>query len=117
MATTKHINIKWNEIPHDERAKELAGIISEYVNGASHDYKTVADELAKDHRYLQGEEFSLAMEFLLALAHNYAKGWYDARNEFACKRATMMLKALDDADMLSHYDKEFALEGKERHKW
>ena len=117
MATTKHININWGEVPYNERGKELAGIVSEFVNGASHDYKTVADELAKDHRYLQGEEFKLALEFILALAHNHAKGWYDPRNEFACKMATAMVKGLDDADMLCYADKEFALEGKERRKW
>ena len=117
MATTKHINIKWNEIPYDERGKELAGVISEFVNGASSDYVSVADELARDHRYLQGEEFKLVLEFILALAHNYAKGWFDPRNEFACKMATAMVQALDDADMLLTATKEFALEGKERRKW
>ena len=117
MATTKHTNIKWGDIPYDERGKELAGIISEFVNGVSHDYKAVADELAKDHRYLQGEEFTLALEFILTLAHSHAKGWYDPRNEFACKMATAMVKGLDDANMLDYFDKEFALEGKERHKW
>lgn len=117
MATTKHININWNEIPYDERPKELAGVISEFVNGASSNYKSVADVLACDHRYLQGQEFSLALELIYALAHNYAKGWYDARNEFACKMATTMVQALDDADMICLSDKEFALEGKERRKW
>ena len=117
MATTKHTDIRWNDVPYKERPAELAGIISSFVNGASSDYTSVADELASDHRYLQGEEFKLALEYILALAHNYAKGWFDARNEFACRMATTMVKALDDADMLLTATKEYALEGKERRKW
>jgi hypothetical protein len=117
MAYPKHINIRWNDVPYKERPQELAGIISEFVNGASSDYTSVADELARDHRYLQGEEFKLALEIILALAHNHAKGWFDPRNEFACKMATAMVKGLEQADMLAYYDKDFALEGKERRKW
>ena len=59
MAYPKHINIRWNDVPYKERPQELAGIISEFVNGASSDYTSVADELARDHRYLQGEEFKV----------------------------------------------------------
>jgi hypothetical protein len=118
MAYPKHIErINWKDVPFNERGKELAGIISEFVNGVSSDYTSVADELARDHRYLQGEEFKLALEIILALAHNHAKGWFDPRNEFACKMATAMVKGLDNADMLAYYDKDFALEGKERRKW
>lgn len=118
MACPKHIErINWKDVPFNERGKELAGIISEFVNGVSSDYKSVADELARDHRYLQGEEFKLALEIILALAHNHAKGWFDPRNEFACKMATAMVKGLEQADMLAYYDKDFALEGKERRKW
>lgn len=118
MATTNYIErINWKDVPFNERGKELAGIISEFVNGVSSDYTSVADELARDHRYLQGEEFKLALEIILALAHNHAKGWCDPRNEFACKMATAMVKGLESADMLTWYAKEFALEGKERHKW
>ena len=118
MATTNYIErINWKDVPFNERGKELAGIISEFVNGVSSDYTSVADELARDHRYLLGEEFKLALEIILALAHNHAKGWCDPRNEFACKMATAMVKGLESADMLTWYAKEFALEGKERHKW
>ena len=118
MATTNYIErINWKDVPFNERGKELAGIISEFVNGVSSDYTSVADELARDHRYLQGEEFKLALEIILALAHNHAKGWCDPRNEFACKMATAMVKGLESADILTWYAKEFALEGKERHKW
>ena len=117
MAMPKYTEIDWGKVPYQERGKELAGIISEFVNGASSDYKSVADELARDHRYLQGQEFSLALELIYALAHNYAKGWYDPRNEFACKMATTMVQALEDADMICLSDKEFALDGKERRKW
>ena len=118
MATTNYIErINWKDVPFNERGKELAGIISEFVNGVSSDYTSVADELARDHRYLQGEEFKLALEIILALAHNHAKGWCDPRNEFACKMATAMVKGLESADMLTWYAKEFALEGKERHRW
>ena len=84
--------------------------ISKLINDCSYSPRKVGIELSTDHRYLQSEFGKTAMSFFGCLAENYEKGWYDARNEYECKCAKIMIDALKDAGL---WHEEF--EGRIRH--
>ena len=72
----------------DESKDECQGrIIEDLVNGRITNFEKTADRMARSHRYLQNEMFKLFRCFVKKLADNYDKGWYDPRNEWACKTA------------------------------
>lgn len=75
-------------------------IISDMVNSSVFNAKDVANFMARDHRYLQGEFFKLCEYFIAILAHNYENGVYDGRNEYACKAAKVMTDALVEKELL-----------------
>ena len=72
---------------------------SSFVNGRLSSPKRVGDELTNDHRYLVQEKFKVALAFLENLALNWHKGYYDARNEWACKLSAEMIDKLIDEDL------------------
>ncbi|MBO5948225.1 sulfide:quinone reductase [bacterium] len=78
--------------------------ISDLFNSTSINPKIVGVELSTDHRYLQQEMFKSCLAFVACLANNYRKGYYDGRNEFACKCADIMMAQLENSDL---YFKEF----------
>jgi len=67
---------------------------SDFVNGQMRNPKDVAEKMAKDHRYLQSEMFKVCLEYITILAENADKGYYDGRNEWACKTAKKMVSNL-----------------------
>ena len=73
--------------------------ISRLINDCSYSPRKVGIELSTYHRYLQSEFGKTAMSFFGCLAENYEKGWYDARNEYECKCAKIMIDALKDAGL------------------
>ena len=73
--------------------------ISNLINDCSYGPREVGIELSTDHRYLQSQFGRTAMSFFGCLAENYEKGWYDARNEYECKCAKIMIDALRDAGL------------------
>ena len=77
------------------KAKE----ISELINDCSYSPRAVGCELSTIHRYLQSEFGRTARHFLGCLAENYDKGRYDARNEYECRCAKIMISALQDAGL------------------
>lgn len=73
---------------------------SQFVNGRLHHKKAVAMEMARDHRYLINEKAKLYIEFFKMLAKNEKRMFYDARNEYACKCARVMIDALKEHKLL-----------------
>lgn len=92
---------------------ENGRIISDMVNKSSFSPIEVAQYMANDHRYLQGEFFKLCEFFIAILANNYEKGIYDGRNEYACKCAKTMIDALCEQKLLDKdYIENYILNGK-----
>lgn len=60
---------------------------SDFVNGECLYWEKVVEKMAKDHRTLQTEMYSICRAFIMKMAENEEKGLYDPRNEWACKDA------------------------------
>lgn len=74
----------------DERVKQDYENIEEIVNNCGFRPVAVALKLAKMHRYLQEQFFTLCLNYMARLAKAYKDGRYDARNENACTTAYKM---------------------------
>ena len=82
---------------YDESADDLfARQFGDFVNGKMESPKKVAQKMATNHRYLQGEMFKVCKAYIEVLAENYEKGRYDARNEFACTMAKILKDTMDN---------------------
>lgn len=73
--------------------------LSDFVNGEMSSPKTVAAQMANDHRYLQQEMFKICYEYIRILAMNYEHNQYDPRNEWACETANKMLSNIDAPEL------------------
>ncbi len=82
------------------REQALADKILDEVNAFGLNEKDVAKEIANAHRTLQQNAMRLIMTILRALAENYDKGFYDARNEATVKMARKMVEAVEGEDGL-----------------
>lgn len=72
----------------DETKDEAVGrVLEDYVNGHIVSKKDVADRMARSHRYLQQELFSLFTYYIKKLSDAYENGRYDDRNKWACEKA------------------------------
>lgn len=58
------------------------------------------------HRYLQQQAFKVFLGYMKALAHNYQKGRYDDRNEWASRLANEAYGHLVEADLI--YDTQYS---------
>ena len=67
--------------------KEIAKVIEDAINNTSCHPAEVALNLARMHRYLQNEFFKICCFYIIALATNRDESRFDARNEYACKKA------------------------------
>lgn len=67
---------------------------SNFVNGKMRDKRHVAHMMANEHRYLQQEMFKVCMAYIEELKERYAKGCYDARNQYACETSDKIIKGL-----------------------
>lgn len=97
----------WDETKEKlyEREIEFVKTESDFINGKLSHPKEVAQAMAQDHRYLVQERFKLTLEYWKELAKNYRKGWYDPRNEWACKIASMAINALvESGELFIPYD-------------
>ena len=81
-----------------------ASQISDIVNNTLFNPIEVGVELSTDHRYLVQEMFKMFLHFSGKLAMDYEKGFYDGRNEFACKCSKIIVDALKESDM---YDTKY----------
>ena len=87
-----------------ERDAEFGRTFSDFVNGQMSNPKKVGKYLAKEHRYLQGQMWSVCLSFMRQLALNYHRGWYDDRNEYAAKTAAKAYDSLIEADLIFDID-------------
>ena len=71
---------------------------SNFVNGKMCSKKKVVEKMSLEHRYLQSEMFMVCMAYITKLAENYARGYYDGRNEYACKTAKTIVNHLNEID-------------------
>ena len=71
---------------------------SNFVNGRLKSKKHVAERMAQEHRYLQGEMFKVCMAYIEKLSEMYANGYYDARNSYACETSSKIINALKEQD-------------------
>lgn len=76
----------------------FARFFGNFVNGRLRSKKEVAEKMSHEHRYLQNEMFKVCLAYIQKLAENYEKGYYDPRNEYACKASTYMLEGLKTND-------------------
>lgn len=88
---------------------KFASVISDFLNGVVSSKKKTAEAMANDHRYIVNEKAELFIYFFFQLAVNYHRGWYDARNEWACQCAAIIIEELIHAELFSNYSYSEAL--------
>ena len=71
---------------------------SNFVNGSMRSKQNVAEKMSLEHRYLQNEMFMVCMAYITKLAENCERGYYDGRNEYACKTAQKIIDHLNEID-------------------
>lgn len=78
----------------NENEKKFIRDFSAFVNGKMSYYggEEVGRTMACDHRYLVQEKFKIALGFVATLGEYYLMGYYDGRNEWACRCAYEMIK-------------------------
>ena len=70
-----------------------------FVNGRVSNPEKTGMAMTTMHRYLQQQAFKVCLGYIKALAHNYQKGRYDQRNEWASKMADVAYSSLIEADL------------------
>lgn len=93
-------SVEYNLCPkRDENEDDVfVRFFSNFVNGRMCSTHKVAEGMARDHRYLQKQMFKVCLEYIKILAENADKGFYDARNEWACNASKYMIDGLKNAD-------------------
>lgn len=71
----------------------------DFVNGKMRSKRKVAEQMCRDHRYLQNEMFKVCLEYIKLLAENCEKGHYDPRNEWACKTSKFIIDSCKEGDV------------------
>ncbi len=77
-----------------------------FVNGKVSSTEKTGMAMTAMHRYLQQQAFKVFLGYMKALAHNYRKGHYDDRNEWASRLAAEAYGHLIENDLI--YDPDFA---------
>lgn len=82
-------------------SKEAADNLSRFVNCADDlDLKIMADAMTNDHRTLVQKKMRLCMLFIEKLYEDYSKGYFDLRDEHACKLAKKIMETTDRYDRM-----------------
>jgi hypothetical protein len=79
----------------DETAENLSRCVNA---GCEDDLNYLATKMVDDHRTLVQGKMRLVMLFVEKLNDLYQQGYYDLRNEHACKVAEKICKATDKYD-------------------
>lgn len=81
---------------HDGETEDdvFVRLFANFVNGKLESKRKVAEKMATEHRYLQNEMFKVCLEYIKVLAENSEKGWYDGRNDWACKTSGKIVELL-----------------------
>lgn len=83
----------------DETGDDVfARFFSDYVNNCGHNPSRAAERMARDHRTLQSNMFMVCLEYIKVLAKNYEDGYYDPRNEYACKTSKKIIDNFKEMD-------------------
>ena len=69
----------------------FARFFGNFVNGKCHNKEKVAEKMCREHRYLQNEMFHVCMKFIIKLAENCEKGYYDPRNKYAAETSKKII--------------------------
>lgn len=89
-------NDEFNQILNST-ANDLSRIVNA---GCDDDLKKLAEAMLRDHRTLLQAKMRLCLLFIEGLAKAYDEGFYDLRNEHACKVAK---KICDTVDQYERY--------------
>jgi hypothetical protein len=84
---------------------EFAKEFESFVNGRMRSADDTGRELSRAHRYLQQQMFKVFIGFMRQLAHNYQKGYYDDRNEWASRVAAEAYATLVEKELV--YDPDY----------
>jgi hypothetical protein len=82
--------------PHNP--KDVAEVISTYVNNFSFKADALAEEMAKDHRTLLQSKMQVVVKFIELMAWAESKQYFDLRNEATVKCARKMIDATTEAE-------------------
>lgn len=84
---------------------EFAKEFENFVNGRMRSADDTGRELSRAHRYLQQQMSKVFIGFIRQLAHNYRKGYYDDRNEWASRVAAEAYGTLVEKELV--YDPDY----------
>lgn len=73
-----------------EGDKAFVAEFENFVNGKVSSTEKTGMAMTTMHRYLQQQAFKVCVGFMKSLAHNYQKGRFDDRNEWASRMADLM---------------------------
>ena len=76
----------------------FARFFGNFVNGRLHDKNHVAEMMCREHRYLQNEMFKVCLAYIVKLAENCDKGYYDPRNQYAAKTSKSIIDYFKEID-------------------
>ncbi len=76
-----------------------------FVNGKVSSTEKTGMAMTTMHRYLQQQAFKVFLGYMKALAHNYQRGRYDERNEWASRMADLMYGTMVEDGIL--FDPEY----------
>ena len=96
-------DIDFMNITEDDKA--FVASFENFVNGRVSSIEKTGMAMTTMHRYLQQQAFKVFMGYMKALAHNYRKGRYDDRNEWASRIADEAYGHLVDCDLI--YDADY----------
>ena len=79
-----------------ETSKNKVREIEDVVNDCGFNTMEVGYYLTKMHRYLINELFKAVVWFIYFLKKDYEQGYYDGRNEYACKTAAKIWEVFEE---------------------
>lgn len=88
-----------------EGDKAFVAEFENFINGKVSSTEKTGMAMTTMHRYLQQQAFKVFLGYMKALAHNYQRGRYDERNEWASRIANEAYGHLVEADLI--YDPQY----------
>ena len=79
----------------DLEAKEVAGVLSHFVNGIGNKVGDVVNELAGDHRTLQQGITRFCVAWLEECAKKHKENDFDLRNQASCELGKAFVERID----------------------
>ena len=96
-------DIDFMEIAEGDKA--FVAEFENFVNGKVSSTEKTGMAMTTMHRYLQQQAFKVFLAYMKALAHNYQRGRYDDRNEWASRLANEAYGHLVDLGLI--YDPQY----------